>query len=343
MAARQVVDTLNSILLQSKPGDSGSDDNSKGKTLPDVAPKVSAEALELLRDRIDLISETTADVMSDFLIFTLFPPRRPEAFSIKLHHLSLLDAPSRVTNAIAQLELLSASLGARQGVDERLNRIEQRKMREGVLRSLLESIYQELRVLRKQEKEDIDEPSTPINTSFGPSTPSSDEKKHEGEEDEEEEEEVSVHAFEQRIQDSAMPVDIKKRCLRMARALPMASAPAKDIEYLEWMLRLPWDKSTYDSPNAEKIDHKFLERAKAQLENDHFGIDRVKTRLLEYLAVLGLKYEQFDHEARLASQRSEENTVMQENLLELEGGAQTSVSHPKPKQFRYKGPIICLV
>src|SRR5581483_3011902 len=51
--------------------------------------------------------------------------------------------------------------------------------------------------------------------------------------------------------------------------------------YLEWLSEIPWNKSTTDILDIDK--------ARQQLENDHYGLESVKKRVLEYLAVLKLK------------------------------------------------------
>lgn len=53
------------------------------------------------------------------------------------------------------------------------------------------------------------------------------------------------------------------------------------------MVALPWGRS---GATAE-LDRAFLDRARKQLDDDHYGLDKVKKRLLEYLAVLRLKAE----------------------------------------------------
>ena len=51
--------------------------------------------------------------------------------------------------------------------------------------------------------------------------------------------------------------------------------------YLEWLSEIPWTKSTSDVLDIEK--------ARQQLDDDHYGLQNVKKRILEYLAVLKLK------------------------------------------------------
>lgn len=51
--------------------------------------------------------------------------------------------------------------------------------------------------------------------------------------------------------------------------------------YVEWILELPWGKTTPDNLN--------LKRARKVLEDDHYGLEQVKERIIEYLAVLRMK------------------------------------------------------
>ncbi|MFZ6012225.1 MAG: endopeptidase La [Bacteroidota bacterium] len=68
---------------------------------------------------------------------------------------------------------------------------------------------------------------------------------------------------------------------KLLRINPMAAEYPVAMNYIEFMLDLPW---------AEYTDDDFdLKRAKRILDHDHFGLTKVKTRILEYLAVLKLK------------------------------------------------------
>lgn len=58
------------------------------------------------------------------------------------------------------------------------------------------------------------------------------------------------------------------------------------ILQLEWLTEVPWSQST-SSTSIEKLkDRAFLRNARAQLDSDHFGLEKVKRRLIEYLAVV---------------------------------------------------------
>ncbi len=70
---------------------------------------------------------------------------------------------------------------------------------------------------------------------------------------------------------------VEKEINRLAK-IPSSSAESGVIRtYVEWVLELPWNKKTKDS-----ID---INRSKKILEEDHYGLDKVKERVLEYLAV----------------------------------------------------------
>jgi ATP-dependent Lon protease len=73
----------------------------------------------------------------------------------------------------------------------------------------------------------------------------------------------------------------KKELEKLRRMNPNAAEHSVVMNYLELMLELPWESYTKD-----KFD---LKHAKKVLENDHYGLDKIKERILEYLAVLKLK------------------------------------------------------
>lgn len=87
--------------------------------------------------------------------------------------------------------------------------------------------------------------------------------------------------FRQRVEEAGLPDDAKERALReIARLekMPQASAEAVVVRtYLEWLVSLPWNEATEDT-----ID---VENAKRILDQDHYGLDEPKERILEYLAI----------------------------------------------------------
>jgi len=73
----------------------------------------------------------------------------------------------------------------------------------------------------------------------------------------------------------------KKELEKLMRINPMAAEYPVAMNYVEFMLDLPWGEYTEDDFD--------LKRAQRILDRDHFGLEKVKTRILEYLAVLKLK------------------------------------------------------
>ena len=69
---------------------------------------------------------------------------------------------------------------------------------------------------------------------------------------------------------------------KLARINPAAADYSVQINYLELLLDLPWNEFTKDNFD--------LKRAQKVLDKDHFGLDKVKQRIIEYLAVLKLKH-----------------------------------------------------
>jgi len=75
--------------------------------------------------------------------------------------------------------------------------------------------------------------------------------------------------------------EIEKQIKRLERSHPDSAETAIIRTYLDWMTGLPWGTVSEDS--------KDIERARAILDEDHYDIEKVKERILEYLAVHALK------------------------------------------------------
>lgn len=90
-----------------------------------------------------------------------------------------------------------------------------------------------------------------------------------------------VEEFRRRIEAAGMPADAKEKALRelgrLEKMPPMAAEAVVVRNYLEWLTALPWKKKT--------TDRKDLAEAEAILEADHYGLEKVKERIAEFLAV----------------------------------------------------------
>ncbi len=73
----------------------------------------------------------------------------------------------------------------------------------------------------------------------------------------------------------------EKELERLARMAPGTPEVGVSRTYIEWILDLPWGKTT-----ADNLD---LKRARKVLAQDHYGLEKVKERIVEYLAVLRMK------------------------------------------------------
>ncbi len=94
-----------------------------------------------------------------------------------------------------------------------------------------------------------------------------------------------VEDLKKRIKKAKMPKDVEKEAKKQLERLDMMHPDAIESTmvrtYLEWLVELPWNKTTKDS-----ID---IKRAKKTLDEDHYDLDKVKERILEFLSVMKLK------------------------------------------------------
>ena len=88
-----------------------------------------------------------------------------------------------------------------------------------------------------------------------------------------------------KIDKAQMPPEVKKVAIkeadRLATITPAAAEYTVSRSYLDWLIALPWSKSTDD-----KLD---IVQAKRILDRDHYDLEQVKKRILEYLSVLKLR------------------------------------------------------
>ncbi len=94
-----------------------------------------------------------------------------------------------------------------------------------------------------------------------------------------------IEELRQRIDSCGMPDEVKKDALkelnRLTRMSPMAADYSLTRNYIEWLVVLPWIKSS-----GEEVD---ITKAKEVLDEDHYDLKKVKDRILDYLAVRRLK------------------------------------------------------
>lgn len=101
----------------------------------------------------------------------------------------------------------------------------------------------------------------------------------------EDESQVELKDIEDAIKEAKMPEEAEKVALKELDRL--SKIPSQSPEYtvsrtyLDWLTELPWSKTSEDSINVKD--------AKSILDKDHYGLEKVKERIIEYLAVRALK------------------------------------------------------
>ena len=89
----------------------------------------------------------------------------------------------------------------------------------------------------------------------------------------------------ERIDEAKMPSEVtqesRKQLTRLERMHPEAAEASMVRNYLDWLIELPWTTTTTD-----RLD---LHEARRVLDEDHYGLEQVKERILEYLGVCKLK------------------------------------------------------
>ena len=97
---------------------------------------------------------------------------------------------------------------------------------------------------------------------------------------------AEIEELRKKLDESGMPAEARKECDReLKRLQKMTPASAEYMvarTYLEWMTTLPWAKSS----GVEEID---LAKGQAILDEDHYDLEKVKQRILDYLAVKKLQ------------------------------------------------------
>jgi len=101
----------------------------------------------------------------------------------------------------------------------------------------------------------------------------------------EDERTMEIKELMKKIKKSKMPKDVKKVARkevdRMSKMPPYAAEYTVSRTYLDWLIEMPWGKYTKDNIK--------IKEASKVLDDDHYGLEKVKKRILEYLAVRKLK------------------------------------------------------
>ena len=93
-----------------------------------------------------------------------------------------------------------------------------------------------------------------------------------------------VDDLKKKIEQAKMPKDVEEKAIQELKRLeampPMSAEATVSRNYLDWLIAVPWHKKTRESRD--------LKRAEEILHEDHYGLDKIKERILEFLAVRAL-------------------------------------------------------
>ena len=152
---------------------------------------------------------------------------------------------------------------------------------------------------------------------------------------EESEEQATINELRQKIDEAKLPEEALKeanRELSRLEKLPTVSPEYSIIRtYIELLASLPWSKST-----GELID---VPKARQILDQDHYDLEKIKDRILEYLAVRRLKEERLAEKARLEAEEAETQAETEAN-----GRRPTQPLHSNEASRQIsREPILCFV
>ena len=249
--------------------------------------RVAIEAFEpsddFLRGRIRALSEegdpesveTAAQVRNVSQQFTALVSESPR-LSDELHVLAMnLDDPSRLADLVASN--LDLDVAGKQrileevDVDERLKEVLARLSRQRDALEIETEIREKVQTEMGRTQRDymLRQQLEAIRRELG----------------EVEDDQAEADRMRERIEAAGMPEEAYKQATRelerLEQAPPAAAEHGVIRTYLEWLTDLPW--------NTQSEDRLDVKAARAMLDEDHYGLEKVKDRIVEYIAVLSLK------------------------------------------------------
>ncbi|TFY58724.1 hypothetical protein EVJ58_g6240 [Rhodofomes roseus] len=309
-----------------------------------------------LSNMVDEVTTQRSPWLADMLAASL-----NVEYADKLDFLSVVRADDRLKRATAifvkQTSISEVSKKIAQSIDESLSK----QQKEFFLRQQLAAIQRELRNLRSAPVPS--RPGTPdAAESRGPGAPVSEL------DDEEQAEANEMSDIRAKIEAMAKNSEERKIAVREWRRL--RRTPATSVEhgvirnYLEWLTAVPWPGSAQTTASLEALrDRNFLSKARAQLDADHYGLEKIKKRLIEYLAVVRLKELQAEKEGQSVVLEGEKNAAQAQQqdiqtskeqqvdgrddskaLVSVPKGLPMPSPVPKPSTRKsVKGPILLFV
>ena len=231
-------------------------------TIPELIPPKDSEIEALQRNVLTLFqqivagSPTLSDELSTVAMNIEEPGRLVDFIASSLPSLSTADKQEALETTDVRVRL------------EKINQHLAKELEVQQLRNKIQSEVQD-RVQQTQREYYLREQMKAIQKELG--------EQDEGARDTEE--------LKQKIESAGMPDDVKKEALkelgRLARMSPMAADYSVTRNYIEWLAVLPWAKTS-----GGEIE---IPKAKEILDADHYDLQKVKDRILDYLSVRRLK------------------------------------------------------
>ena len=235
----------------------------KVTTIAELIPPKTAEEEALQRNVLTLFQQIVAGS----------PTLSDELATVAMN----IDEPGRLVDFIAS-SLPTLSTKDKQEILEtpdvriRLDRINQHLAKELEVQQLRNKIQSEVqdRVQQTQREFYLREQMKAIQKELGESDETT----------------RDVEDLREKIEKAGMPDDVKKEALkelnRLSRMSPMAADYGVTRNYIEWLAVLPWTKSA----GVTDVD---ITKAREVLDEDHYDLQKVKDRILDYLSVRKLK------------------------------------------------------
>jgi ATP-dependent Lon protease len=232
------------------------------EAIPDVEPQVSPEAEALQRNvvsqfqQIVTSSPTLSDDLQTIAINIDEPGRLADFIASSLPFLTTTDKQEllETPDVSARLERINKHLAKELEVQQLRNKI-QTEVQDSVQSSQRDYYLREQ--LKAIQKELGDQDDT----------------------------QKDIADLKEKIETAGMPEDVKKDALkelgRLSRMNPAAADYSLTRNYVEWLAVLPWGKTS-----SGEVD---ILKAKGILDEDHYGLKKVKDRILDYLSVRRLK------------------------------------------------------
>jgi len=231
-------------------------------TIPEIIPPKDSEIEALQRNVLTLFqqivagSPTLSDELSTVAMNIEEPGRLVDFIASSLPSLSTSDKQETLETTDVRVRL------------EKINQHLAKELEVQQLRNKIQSEVQD-RVQQTQREYYLREQMKAIQKELG--------EQDEGQRDTEE--------LKQKIESAGMPDEVKKEALkelgRLARMSPMAADYSVTRNYIEWLAVLPWAKTS-----GGEIE---ILKAKEILDADHYDLQKVKDRILDYLSVRRLK------------------------------------------------------